>query len=311
VLQKYYHTVSWLAIRQLEGDGSAPADHAGDPRVAVFGPRPERPPMDEAIEQAVLPLPSVLAKAEGALRNVKDLFPLQKSEEVARQEQRVYWREVMTREASDSGVLQLESYVGAGLDKQNDVAKSADAIAAGHQSQKKTGGTDMTLEDVIRRGGVRSVGSATPVEDFNEMMSRRDVDLVDDAISGMRKVILQIIETSLGAQLYPKAFECLVAMRAGCVREAEVEVYNEFAEHIRSSFAGKRRDDFWVQMVQFRGNDGTNLGLITQDECDDSEVTATQAADFFASNMPAAAPAAAPRKPAEADEADDLLDMMD
>jgi hypothetical protein len=74
-----------------------------------------------------------------------------------------------------------------------------------------------TLQTIVA-GGTNEVGSVQPVKDFNDMLGRRDVDLVDKAIGEMEKRILQLVNDSIRDQFYAKALECLVALRHGCVK---------------------------------------------------------------------------------------------
>ena len=57
------------------------------------------------------------------------------------------------------------------------------------------------------------------------MLARRDVDLVDKAIDQMKERIVSLVNDSIRDQLYPKALECLVALRNGCVQEEESHKY--------------------------------------------------------------------------------------
>lgn len=50
------------------------------------------------------------------------------------------------------------------------------------------------------------------------MLNRRDVDLVEKALDGMKKRILQLINDSILTQLYHKALDCLRALREGCIQ---------------------------------------------------------------------------------------------
>lgn len=66
-------------------------------------------------------------------------------------------------------------------------------------------------------GGIEDVTMMNPIEDFRAMFERRDVDLVDKAIIGMRAVVLKLVQESVNRSHYQKALECLIALRKGCV----------------------------------------------------------------------------------------------
>lgn len=70
----------------------------------------------------------------------------------------------------------------------------------------------------ILSGATNAVGSINPVKDFRDMLARRDVDLVDDAIAQMQTRITQLINDSIRDQFYPKAVDCLSALRDGCIK---------------------------------------------------------------------------------------------
>ncbi|ESQ30774.1 hypothetical protein EUTSA_v100113511mg, partial [Eutrema salsugineum] len=65
---------------------------------------------------------------------------------------------------------------------------------------------------------VDTIGDATPVQDFEAMISRRDNhDWIDKAISQMKNRIVKLVEDSTHEG--DKALECLLALRKGCVLE--------------------------------------------------------------------------------------------
>lgn len=67
---------------------------------------------------------------------------------------------------------------------------------------------------------VETLGDLTSVADFEAMISRRDSpEWVSKAIFAMKNKILDLVENSLEGDNYPKALECLIALRKGCVIE--------------------------------------------------------------------------------------------
>ena len=67
---------------------------------------------------------------------------------------------------------------------------------------------------------VENIGNLTPVQDFENMMSRRDgPEWIGKAIKDMKKRIFDLVEDSFEGDNYPKALECLVALRKGCILE--------------------------------------------------------------------------------------------
>lgn len=67
---------------------------------------------------------------------------------------------------------------------------------------------------------VEKIGDLTPVQDFEAMISRRDSpDWVVKAIKDMKDKIFDMVEDSHEGDNYPKALDCLVALRKGCILE--------------------------------------------------------------------------------------------
>lgn len=67
---------------------------------------------------------------------------------------------------------------------------------------------------------IEKVGDITPIQDFEAMISRRDgPNWVDKAITEMKNKIFYLVEDSYDGDNYPKAVECLVAIRKACVLE--------------------------------------------------------------------------------------------
>ena len=67
---------------------------------------------------------------------------------------------------------------------------------------------------------VGKIGDLTPVQYFEALISRRDSpDWVVKAINEMKNKIFDLVEDSHEGDNYPKALECLVALRKGCILE--------------------------------------------------------------------------------------------
>jgi ATP-dependent DNA helicase 2 subunit 2 len=87
----------------------------------------------------------------------------------------------------------------------------------------------------------------------------------------MKRRIHQLVNDSVLTQLYPKALECIYALREGCIQEEESDAFNKCLTEMRSFYEGKRKDDFWKLIVQKR------ITLIDHTECEDSTVTPEEA----------------------------------
>lgn len=81
---------------------------------------------------------------------------------------------------------------------------------------------------------IETIGDLTPVQDFEAMISRRDSpEWVSKAIYGMKNKVIDLVESSYEGDTYPKALECLVALRKGCVIE-QVSIFLSIIGHIYS-----------------------------------------------------------------------------
>lgn len=138
--------------------------------------------------------------------------------------------------------------------------------------KQKIDGSD--LESILS-GGVSSVGFINPVKDFEAILARRDIDLVDQAIEQMKARILQLVNDSIRDQLFKKALDCLVSLRKGCVREDEPDAFNDFLKQIRSMFELKKKKDFWLLIKT------QVITLISEDECEESSTSKEEAEQFL------------------------------
>ena len=57
----------------------------------------------------------------------------------------------------------------------------------------------------------------------------------------MKGRISQLVNDSIRDQFYGKAMECLKALREGCMRETESDLFNGFLTHVKGEYEGKRR----------------------------------------------------------------------
>lgn len=78
---------------------------------------------------------------------------------------------------------------------------------------------------------VEKIGDLTPVQDFEALISRRDSpNWVVKAINEMKNKIFDLVEDSHEGDNYPKALECLVALRKGCILE-QVIIFLHAEDH--------------------------------------------------------------------------------
>ena len=85
-----------------------------------------------------------------------------------------------------------------------------------------------------------------------------------------------------------KGFACLRELRRAAVQEEEPSAFNACLTKLKAQYMGRgaggaaSRTPFWAAIVS---DAGLQPGLITADETEESEVTAAEAAAFFATDM--------------------------
>ncbi|ELR21345.1 ATPdependent DNA helicase [Acanthamoeba castellanii str. Neff] len=166
---------------------------------------PSLPPVDPAIQEALRPDLGLADKLRPALDRYKAAFTFTRVEGAAAKVERRYWRDRL----ADTDV-QLESYVPEA------------------KKQRKNPEEEGISMESLMSGATSDVGPINPEQDFSDMLARRDVDLVDKAVEQMQGRIKQLVEDSVGTQLYDKALQ-----------------YNEFVDELEGYYRHKRRDDFW------------------------------------------------------------------
>lgn len=81
---------------------------------------------------------------------------------------------------------------------------------------------------------VEKIGDSNPIQDFEAMMARRDnPKWIMKAIQGMRAYINDLLENSYRGDTFPKAIECLAALRKGCILEQVTTAF-----HLLPNFQG-------------------------------------------------------------------------
>ncbi|PWA51740.1 Ku70/Ku80 beta-barrel domain-containing protein [Artemisia annua] len=124
---------------------------------------------------------------------------------------------------------------------------------------------------------IETIGDLTPVQDFEAMISRRDSpEWVSKAIYGMKNKVIDLVESSYEGDTYPKALECLVALRKGCVIEQEPKQFNNFLGHIFRFCHEKDLSSFCEFLAS------KDVKYITKTEAEDSEIEAGDASSWFA-----------------------------
>eukprot|EP01006_Ploeotia_vitrea_P048337 TRINITY_DN67222_c3_g2_i1.p1 TRINITY_DN67222_c3_g2~~TRINITY_DN67222_c3_g2_i1.p1 ORF type:complete len:767 (+),score=83.61 TRINITY_DN67222_c3_g2_i1:52-2352(+) len=274
------------------------------------------PALDQSIASYSLPwqengiLRDLLSSCEPALQAIREQFPITPADTGTGKEKKKYWF------AGDNTAINLESYAQAEkplFDEEFEPAvkkhkgnyfDSNDPHSLNTSSLNTSSAHHTNKPSVdILSNKISTVGTVNPVKDFNDMFNRRDEDLVDKAIAEMQAVIRQLLRDSIGNQLYQKAADCIVALRAGCIREEESEQYNGFLRNLKQIHSVGRRSEFWDQYIKAK-----DITLIHQAEAGDTDVTPSQAQKFLVEDE---APMRQPSMERPEADVDDILDELE
>lgn len=219
--------------------------------------------LDPALLEYLQPIEELVTQSADVIDRFKQLFPLTPVAE-AEKSTRKFWTEAVSVDE-----VVLDSYLNAKKAKTNTSGESAQSSSGGPLFEK------LSVE-AFAAHRVSAVSTITPAADFRSMCARRDVDLVDTALTQIQERIVQFVNESIQSQLYDKASDCLVAMREICVVEEEPDLFNTFLHRLRTLFCGKERDDFWRTRVV-----DAQITLITSDQTPESATTPAEAAAFL------------------------------
>lgn len=96
--------------------------------------------------------------------------------------------------------------------------------------EQNQGGTVMTA----------SIGRVNPARDFEAMMAVDD--LVDSAFAQIQPVILEMVQYSLGHQVYDQAIESIKVFRKHAIEQEETEIFNQFFSQFCARMEDERAD---------------------------------------------------------------------
>eukprot|EP00850_Spirogloea_muscicola_P013604 SM000093S24415 [mRNA] locus=s93:91019:95736:- [translate_table: standard] len=218
-------------------------------------PEIEVPPVDEKLKQLLTPKKDFIESP--AMQKFQQHFQLTHLDKKGKAEPRKTWgTKVAVTEAEEKEEK---------ADDGGSAIMDESAVTDGPISPQK-----LTSREVDE------VGSVTPVEDFQALLTRREGDKwVDTAVAGMEKVIENLLDTAHQGNTFAKALGCLVAFREGCVMHEEPSKYNEFLRRLEERCRSPQLSDFWQQIKERK------ITLISKDESPDSDVTPGESRSFL------------------------------
>ncbi|XP_020244256.1 ATP-dependent DNA helicase 2 subunit KU80 isoform X2 [Asparagus officinalis] len=208
-------------------------------------PEAEVPSLDRSLKRITEPDPEKLSECKPVIENFRTQFELKENPKKKKSSKRA-WREKSS--VSDEEV---------GADSK--VPENGSAKLIENSSPEK----------------VQKIGDLNPVQDFEAMIARRDSSKwVRKAIKEMQDYIYNLLENSYEGNTYPKAIECLVALRRGCILEQEPKEFNRYLHHIYEKWKTTDLVDFFNLIAS------KSITLISKSEAADSEVTEEEAKNF-------------------------------
>lgn len=201
-------------------------------------------PLDKSLERITKSDPELISQNKPIIENFQKHFELKENPK-KKKSSRIAWRE--------------------NLSISNEVGIKADG---------ETSSTSHLLKD-SSAVKVEKISDLNPVQDFEAMMARRDSSKwVTQAIKEMQNYIFTLLENSYEGDAYPKAIECLLALRRGCICEQEPK---EFNKHLRDLYEKLYKTDLanFFELLPSK-----NIKLISRREAADSDVTEEEAERF-------------------------------
>jgi ATP-dependent DNA helicase 2 subunit 2 len=207
------------------------------------------PPLDETLKKITEPDPELLSQNKSVIDAFRRSFELKENPKLKKSTRR-FLREKPSGLKEGEGDISAKPSGSKEGDSYGDIsAQSLDSL---------------------------NIGDLTPVQDFENMMSRRDgPEWIGKAIKDMKNRIFDMVENSFEGDNYPKALECLVALRKGCILEQEPKQFNDFLHHL-CKFCQKNDLHSLCEFLASK-----ELTLISKTEAIDSEVTDDEARSFL------------------------------
>lgn len=143
------------------------------------------------------------------------------------------------------------------------------------EKKAKTENDDDLKGGLVNLIKVKEVGTVSPVEDFMQLINQKDEDLFEKACQMMEKRIIQLVTDSFGSQSYPKAMDCLKALREAAVKNFEPNMFNAFMTELKEQLIKVCRRDFWDTIVHEK------LTLISKVESEESKISQCESEDFL------------------------------
>ncbi|XP_045415219.1 X-ray repair cross-complementing protein 5 [Lemur catta] len=233
-------------------------------------PQEPLPPIQQHILNMLDPPTEVTAKCQIPLSKIKTLFPLT---EAIRKKDQVTAQDIFQDNHEDEPTAKK--------------CKTEEGDARFNVSS-------------LAEGGITSVGSVNPAENFRVLVRQKNASF-EEVSHQLINHIEQFLDTN-EVPYFMKSMDCIKAFREEAIQFSEEQRFNSFLKALQEKVETKQLNHFWEIVIQ----DG--ITLITKDEAPGSSVTAEEAKKFLASKEKPNENAAAVFE--EGGDVDDLLDMI-
>ena len=217
--------------------------------------------------RALMSTPEEIAERSGeTLRRIAELFPL---EEVVKKKDKITGEKMFAEKK---------------VDDEDD-----------EEGQQKVTKDDLTLSN---RDEVMEIGTTSPAEDFAKMLTKQPLVTSAQQLEG---VILRLLRSTFGKQMYEKICGCLEAYRKACLEKKNPALYNDFMRELKHALENVQKLDLMLDVA------GKGLGLISKDEHWASRVTDEEAKRFLMDVEGDEKKASASQEKIEEEEDEDLV----
>ena len=167
--------------------------------------------------------------------------------------------------------------------------------------------------------GVKKIGTATPVEDFQALAERLDDNKFEDLCVQMQQLVKELFTESLQSNdqscevFRRKSAECIRVQREFCVKRKMPQLFNTYLKAFKVYLLNETRgnkkqaeviEDYWVKY--FRDE---NLSLIIERECENGGVSLEESNQFIYKFLESEVKESMLKNEEPAD-VEDLLDLM-
>lgn len=194
--------------------------------------------IDPVINEYIHPENKLYKAYAKDIEEFKSKFVLKEITTKKTENQKVFWRKLLEEQ-------KVKQEIASTIDQSD--TRSEVNLEEMVQQQKLLKHKKFNIDDDEDKV-IRNISPINPIDDFKSMITNKSVDLVDDAVGQMKKLILRYVNESIQGSFYKIAIDCLRELRKGCISEDEAENFNLFMFEIREKFSQGKQINFWFEV---------------------------------------------------------------